>query len=57
MTAEFNKLLAQTGLTKLKLAEIAGVNKSTITNWSKGITQPPKLVIEKLRRISAVVNE
>lgn len=57
MTKEFNELIEQTGLTKGKVAEIAGVNKSTITNWSKGITQPPKLVIEKLRRISAVVNE
>lgn len=54
---ELNKLIASSGITKKKLAELAGVAQITVMRWCNGTSPVPPLVIEKLRRIDAVVNE
>jgi hypothetical protein len=53
---EFNFLLRQTGITKKKIAEFAGVTPITITRWVNGESPVPPLVLEKLRRIDKVIN-
>lgn len=54
---EFNKLIASAGISKKKLAEIAGVVPSTVARWGNGDTPPPPLVLERLREIDRVVNK
>ena len=54
---EFNKLIARTGISKKKLAEIAGVTPVTVTRWGNGDTPAPPLVLERLREIDRVVNK
>ena len=56
-TEELNRLIESSGITKKKIAEIAGVVQSTVIRWCNGTTPVPTLVLEKLRRIDAVVNE
>ena len=54
---ELNLLIESSGITKKKIAEMAGVVQSTVIRWCNGTTPVPTLVLEKLRRIDAVVNE
>lgn len=54
---ELNKLIASCGITKKKIAELAGVAQTTVMRWCNGTSPVPPLVIEKLRRIDAVVND
>ena len=54
---ELNRLIESSGITKKKIAEIAGVVQSTVIRWCNGTTPVPTLVLEKIRRIDAVVNE
>lgn len=54
---EMNRLIESSGITKKKIAKIAGVVQSTVIRWCNGTTPVPTLVLEKLRRIDAVVNE
>lgn len=54
---ELNRLIESSGITKKKIAEMAGVVQSTVIRWCNGTTPVPTLVLEKLRRIDAVVNE
>lgn len=56
-TEELNRLIESSGITKKKIAEMAGVVQSTVIRWCNGSTAVPALVLEKLRRIDAVVNE
>lgn len=54
---DFKAILASTGLTKQKVAQIAGVVPSTVSRWVSGEVCAPPLVLEKLRKIDSVVNE
>ena len=54
---ELNRLIESSGITKKKIAEMAGVVQSTVIRWCNGTTPVPTLVLEKIRRIDAVVNE
>lgn len=53
---ELAELIARTGLTKKKIAEITGVVPSTVTRWLAGTHQVPPLVLEKLRQIDKAIN-
>ena len=55
--AELKELISRTGLNKKKIAEMAGVVPSTVFRWCNGTTPVPTLVLEKLRRIDAAINE
>lgn len=57
MHNELKDLIKSSGITKKKVAELAGVGQDTITRWCNGTNQPPKLLLEKLRKINQVINE
>lgn len=57
MHNELKNLIKSTGLTKAKIAKMAGVVPSTVYRWESGESPIPPLVLEKLRRIDAVINE
>ena len=54
---ELAELIKSTGISKKKVAELAGVGQDTITRWCKGESPTPKLLLEKLRKINQAVNE
>jgi transcriptional regulator with XRE-family HTH domain len=56
-TTELASLLKKTGITKKKVAEIAGVVPSTVSRWMSGESAVPRLVLEKLRQVDAILNE
>jgi transcriptional regulator with XRE-family HTH domain len=41
----------------LHVAEIAGVVPSTVSRWMSGESAVPRLVLEKLRQVDAILNE
>ena len=41
------------GVSQKKLAELLGVNQTTLAGWEKGRHQPTKRLLDKLFRISA----
>ena len=53
---ELKELIASTGLSKKKIAEIAGVVPSTVARWLTGTHQVPPLGLEKLRQIDKAIN-
>ena len=56
MHNELKNLIKSTGLTKGKLAQMAGVVPSTVSRWVSGESPIPPLVLEKLRQIDKVIN-
>lgn len=57
MTAEeFSSLVAASGLKHEKIAELCGKSKQTICLYSTGKRKIPKLVAEKLRLITELIN-
>ena len=55
MHEEFKALLKSTGISKQKVAEMAGVTPPTVSRWVNGGSAIPPLVIEKLKRIDNIV--
>lgn len=53
---EFEQLVELTGLKKSKIAEIAGVTLRTVSRWIKGESEPPKMLVEKLRLLNYHIN-
>lgn len=55
--SEFSRLVSGMGLLKSKLAEILGVTPQTVSRYADGSGNAPKLVLEKIRNISAEINK
>lgn len=55
-TTEFNDLIDSTGISKKKIAEIAGVEPQTVSRWCSGKSPVPQLLLEKLRKINNAIN-
>jgi len=51
MMTKLNKLIKESGLKKIYIAEKLDVNLNTITNWVKGYSQPDINQAQKLKEI------
>jgi len=55
MMTKLNKLIKESGLKKIYIAEKLDVNLNTITNWVKGYSQPD--IILNLKSIDELIDK